>query len=81
MAAHREAILKATFRGLVAFGLALQCAATATHAGNATNVQILSATIRDQKIGGASVTLQKNGAQSMAQTTDPEGQATFPNVD
>jgi uncharacterized protein YfaP (DUF2135 family) len=80
MAAHREAILKATFRGLVAFGLALQCAVTASHAGNATNVQILSATIRDQKIGGASVTLQKNGAQSMAQTTDPEGQATFPNV-
>jgi hypothetical protein len=64
----------------MAFGLALQCAATATHAANATNVQILSATIRDQKIGGASVTLQKNGAQSMAQTTDPEGQATFPNV-
>jgi hypothetical protein len=38
-------------------------------------VQILSATIRDQKVPGATVILQKNGEQSVATTTDAEGRA------
>jgi hypothetical protein len=78
MAAHREAILKPTLHGLVALGLVLQGAAVAVHATNATNVQILSATIRDQKIDGASITLQKNGEQSVVATTDPLGHAQLP---
>ena len=80
MAAHREAILKTTLHGLVALGLALQGAATAVHAANATNVQILSATIRDEKIEGASVTLQKNGEQSIAASSDLQGQAQLPHT-
>jgi len=80
MAADREAILKTTLHGLVALGLALQGTATAGHTANATNVQILSATIRDQKIDGASVTLQKNGEQSVIASSDPEGHASLPNV-
>lgn len=38
------------------------------------NVQILSATIKDQKIAGASISLQKNGEQSVAASTDAQGQ-------
>lgn len=38
-------------------------------------VQILGATIRDQKIPGATVILQKNGEQSVATTTDAAGRA------
>ena len=38
------------------------------------NVQILSATIKDQKIGGATVTLQKNGEQSAVSVSSPQGQ-------
>lgn len=39
-----------------------------------TNVQILSAVVKDQKIGDASVTLQKNGEQSVTATTNTQGQ-------
>jgi len=39
------------------------------------DVQILSATVRDQKVPGATVILQKNGEQSVATTTDAEGRA------
>jgi len=37
------------------------------------NIQILSATIKDQKIAGAEVILQKNGAQSISANTDNNG--------
>jgi hypothetical protein len=80
MAVYREAILKSTLYGLVALGLLLQGAAVAVHATNATNVQILSATIREQKIDGASVTLQKNGEQSIVASTDPSGHAQLPDT-
>ncbi|MFT0168992.1 tetratricopeptide repeat protein [Paraburkholderia mimosarum] len=40
-----------------------------------SHVQVLSATIKDQKIGGASIILQKNGEQSVSATTDAQGQA------
>ena len=78
MAAYREAILKSTLHGLVALGLALQGASAAVHAESATNVQILSATVRDQKIDGARVILQKNGEQSFVATTDSQGHASVP---
>jgi uncharacterized protein YfaP (DUF2135 family) len=37
-------------------------------------VQILSATIKDKKIAGATVTLQKNGETSLSATTSAQGQ-------
>ncbi|WP_198670228.1 tetratricopeptide repeat protein [Dyella sp. C9] len=40
-------------------------------------MQVLSATIKDQKIGGASIILQKNGTQSVNATTDAQGTASF----
>ncbi|MBA4382487.1 MAG: hypothetical protein C0406_07975, partial [Sideroxydans sp.] len=39
------------------------------------NVQVLSATIKDQRIEGASVILQKNGEQSVNATSDIQGHA------
>ncbi len=39
------------------------------------NVQILSATVKDQKIADATLTLQKNGEQSVTATTNAQGQA------
>lgn len=39
-----------------------------------TSVQILSAVVKDQKIGDANVTLQKNGEQSVTATTNAQGQ-------
>lgn len=44
-------------------------------AENPADVQILSATVRDQKVPGATVILQKNGEQSVATKTDAEGRA------
>lgn len=46
------------------------------------NVDILSATVKDKRIEGATVTLQRNGARSVSATTNATGQAvltsTFP---
>ena len=58
----------------LAFCLAAAFAAT-LHAADSTDIQVLSATVRDQKIAGASVILQKNGEQSYATTTDSVGRA------
>ena len=66
--------MKLTLHGL-ALGLVLQGATLATHAETITQVQILSATVRDQKIAGAGVILKKNGEQSAVATTDAEGHA------
>ena len=55
------------------FALAL-LAAGAVNAADA-QVQVLSATVKDQKIAGASVILQKNGEQSVSAVTDAQGQA------
>lgn len=44
-------------------------------ATSSSSIQILSATIRDQKIGGATVILQKTGEQSVAVTTNTDGRA------
>jgi uncharacterized protein YfaP (DUF2135 family) len=40
-------------------------------------VQILSATIKDKKIAGATVTLQKNGETSVVATTNAQGQVSL----
>lgn len=47
----------------------------AVRAASPAYVQILGATVRDQKIPGATIILQKNGEQSLATTTDAEGRA------
>lgn len=68
--------------GLAAIAFAAAGLASAVHAQGTVNVQILSATIKDKQIDGATVTLQKNGEQSAAATTNAQGQAalqtTFP---
>ena len=68
--------MKTTLFGL-ALGLILQGATLAAHAETTTQVQILSATVRAQKITGAGVILQKNGEQSVVATTDVEGHASL----
>lgn len=40
-------------------------------------LQVLSATVKDQAIGRASVTLQRNGAQSVSATTDAHGRVSL----
>ena len=61
---------------------AIAAVAAAAHAESTVNVQILSATIKDKQIDGASVTLQKNGEQSATGSTNAQGQVslqtTFP---
>lgn len=59
------------------FIAALALSATVgVHAAD-SRVQVLSATVKDQKIAGASVFLQKNGEQSITATTDAQGQASI----
>ena len=41
------------------------------------NVQVLSATVKDKKIDGATITLQKNGEQSAIGSTNAQGQVTL----
>lgn len=55
--------------------VALLFGTSAVPAQNTARVQILSATVRDQKIEGATVILQKNGEQSSAARTDLQGHA------
>lgn len=57
------------------FALAM-VAAGALHAAD-NQVQVLSATVKDQKIAGASVIVQKNGAQSVTTVTDAQGLASL----
>jgi hypothetical protein len=47
--------------------------ATCLQAAPPAQIQILSATVRDQAIAGATVILQKNGEQSSATTADSNG--------
>ncbi|TRW91482.1 tetratricopeptide repeat protein [Candidatus Methylobacter oryzae] len=54
---------------------ALLSYAMTVQADSAVNVQILSATIKDQKIDNATVILQKNGEQSVTAHTNAQGQA------
>jgi len=43
-----------------------------------TQIQVLSATVKDQKISGATVILQKNGTQSVGTTSNERGSADVP---
>ncbi len=52
-------------------------AASAVQVNANTDIQVLSATIKDQTIAGASITLQKNGEQSVTATTNAQGQASL----
>ena len=51
----------------------VMCSAAGAVTAAPVNVQILSATIKDQKIAGATTTLQKNGEQSATGTSDSQG--------
>ncbi|WP_034412190.1 MULTISPECIES: tetratricopeptide repeat protein [Derxia] len=51
----------------------LATAAFGAHAAP-VNVQILSATVKDRRIDGATVTLQRNGEQSVSGVTNAQGQ-------
>jgi uncharacterized protein YfaP (DUF2135 family) len=60
---------------IAAIALAAAGLAPAAHSQGTVNVQILSATVKDKQIDGATITLQKNGEQSAAATTNAQGQA------
>ncbi len=63
-------------RGLLALlGVICTAGSPGARADTAAYVQILSATVRDQKIDRASVTLQKNGEPSSVTGTDTAGRA------
>lgn len=49
-------------------------AATASHAAD-SRIQVLSATVKDQRINGASVILQKNGERSASTVSNAQGEA------
>ena len=57
--------------------LSLLCYGISVHAETAVNIQILSATVKDQKIDNANVILQKNGEQSVTANTDTQGQVSL----
>lgn len=57
--------------------LSILCYGLCVDASAAVNVQILSATVKDQKIDKATVIMQKNGEQSATANTDPQGQASL----
>ena len=64
-----------TFAASAAAGLLL--AAQGAHALEPVKVQILSATVKDKQIEGATVTVQKNGEQSATAVTNAQGQVQF----
>lgn len=49
----------------------------ATALADDLNVQVLSAVVKDQRIAGATVIVQKNGARSASATSDVQGKATL----
>ena len=67
--------MKWSKRYVAAIGLLGAAMAPSVGLANSSSVQILSATIRDQKIGGATIILQKPGEQSVAVTTNADGRA------
>jgi uncharacterized protein YfaP (DUF2135 family) len=69
--------MAALFHGRKFVAIAFACLFANAYAAN-SQVQVLSATVKDQKIQGATVILQKNGAQSVSVTTDAQGNAPVP---
>jgi hypothetical protein len=67
-------------RSVFALAIGALLSAPAAHAASAVpaTIQVLSATIKDQRIQGANVTLQRNGEQSVSDTTDAQGVARLP---
>ncbi|MCX7068498.1 MAG: tetratricopeptide repeat protein [Methylococcales bacterium] len=63
-------LFKLTALSLLSYGMGV-------HAETAVNIQILSATVKDQKIDNARVILQKNGEQSVTVSTDAQGQVSL----
>jgi hypothetical protein len=62
-------VIFASMTGLMSLGSAANA--------EPVQVQILSAVVKDQRIPGASVILQKNGQQSVVATTDAQGNASL----
>lgn len=63
-----------SFRSLRAFAVVPLLLTGVSAYADTVSVQILSATVKDQRIDGASVILQSNGAHSVSATTDAQGQ-------
>ena len=63
---------KGMLHGVATLGLSLGMAAA--FAGE-VGVQVLSAVVKDQRLPGATVIVQKNGARSVTATTDAQGMA------
>ncbi len=63
---------KGMLHGVAALGLSL--GVVAAFAGE-VNVQVLSAVVKDQRLPGATVIVQKNGARSVTATSDAQGMA------
>jgi uncharacterized protein YfaP (DUF2135 family) len=59
---------------------ALLFSTAAVFAQGKTQIQVLSAIIKDQKIQGAEVIFQKNGETSVTATTDANGRVSIPKV-
>ncbi|MDO8342842.1 MAG: tetratricopeptide repeat protein [Cellvibrio sp.] len=59
------------------FALVMSMSAACTVFAANVDVQILSATVKDKKIANATLTLQKNGEQSITAITDAQGQASL----
>lgn len=63
--------MKFNLKTLVLALSAFTCMASA----QSMNIEVLSATVKDQKIDNAAITLQKNGAQSVTARSDAAGRA------
>lgn len=59
---------------IISAAIALMGVSTASYAAS-VNIDVLSATIKDKHIDGATVTLQRNGTQSITGNTNASGQA------
>lgn len=59
--------------------LALSISASITSYANSKSVEVLSAVVKDQKISGAQVVIQRNGEQSISSLSDDSGNAQIGN--
>jgi uncharacterized protein YfaP (DUF2135 family) len=68
--------MKPTFLHNFCFASIISLSSTMAFSDN-IQLQILSATIKNQNIGGAAITLQKNGEQSVVGVTDSQGRVSL----
>ena len=59
----------------IAFSAIVVCAFSSVSIAAEVKIQILSATVKDKKIAGANVILQRNGEASVTGVTNPQGLA------